>query len=91
MSRATRPMIQILVGLILMPLLSGRSSMEIEAASGRRFRVQPRLMVEPCLWCWEVRDPVHGELIESSWADEWTAYDSPDEALLAAARRVAEL
>jgi len=35
--------------------------------------------------------PVHGELIESSWTDEWTAYDSLEEALLAAAQRVAEL
>jgi hypothetical protein len=48
-------------------------------------------MVEPCLWCWEIRDPVHGELIKSSWTGEWAAYDSAEEALLAAEQRIAEL
>lgn len=48
-------------------------------------------MVEPCLWCWEIRDPVDGELIKSSWADEWIAYDSSEEAFLAAEERVSEL
>jgi hypothetical protein len=48
-------------------------------------------MVEPCLWCWEIRDPVHGELIKSSWTGEWAAYDSAKEALLAAEQRIAEL
>jgi hypothetical protein len=46
-------------------------------------------MAEPCLWCWEIRDPVDGELIGSSWNDEWTAYDSAEEALLAAEQHLA--
>jgi hypothetical protein len=48
-------------------------------------------MVEPCLWCWEIRDPVHGVLIKSSWTSEWAAYDSAEEAILAPERRIAEL
>jgi len=64
---------------------------QIEAVSGRQFLVHARLMVDPYLWCWEIWDPIHGELIKSSWAEEWAAYDSPEEALLAAAEHVAQL
>jgi hypothetical protein len=35
--------------------------------------------------------PHSSELIKSSWAEEWAAYDSPEEALLAAAEHVAQL
>ena len=45
--------------------------------------VEVRLIPEASLWCWEIRDPVQGEVVESCWADDWTAYDSPDAALKA--------
>ena len=70
---------------------AGAVRAQIKCAAGRRLLVQARLMVEPCLWCWEIRDPVHGELIKSSWTAEWAAYDSAEEALLAAEQRIAEL
>jgi hypothetical protein len=51
--------------------------------------VRVRLLPEPCLWCWEIVDR-GGRLIRSSWAAEWTAYESREEALVAGrARRAA--
>jgi hypothetical protein len=41
--------------------------------------VRVRLLPEPCMWTWEICDP-RGELIDSGWASEWTAYDSAEEA-----------
>ncbi len=63
----------------------------LEPSSTERFRVEARLMAEPCLWCWEIRDMVHGNVVNSSWADEWMAYASSDEALTAANIRLREL
>jgi hypothetical protein len=45
----------------------------------------------PCLWCWEIRDEVSGELVENSWTAEWLAYLSQEEALEAGEARLAEL
>lgn len=70
---------------------ASRAPAELEVVSGRRFAIHLHLMAEPCLWCWEVRDLVHGQLIKSSWANEWTAYDSAEEARLAAELQVTEL
>ena len=54
--------------------------------------VRVRLLTEPCLWCWEIVDRRHrGALVESSWAREWTAYESQDEALALGRARLAEL
>jgi hypothetical protein len=53
----------------------------------REFRVEVRLMSEPCLWRWEIRDPC-GEIIDSSWTREWMAYDSAEDALRAGRRRL---
>ncbi len=50
--------------------------------------VEVRLLPEPCLWCWEIRDPNRGELVESSWAAEWAAYPSPEEAYAEGRRRL---
>jgi hypothetical protein len=50
-----------------------------------------RLLAEPCLWCWEICDGVDGPLVESSWASEWVAFASRQEATAAGARRLAEL
>ena len=56
-----------------------------------RFRLEVRLMAEPCLWCWEIRDTVDGHVVESSWSDAWMAYDSSEDALTAANSRLREL
>lgn len=32
--------------------------------------LQVRLLAEPCLWYWKIRDGVDGPLVESSWANE---------------------
>ena len=49
----------------------------------QRVTVEVRLLPDPCLWCWEIRD-AQGGLVESSWANHWTAYPSREEALAAA-------
>lgn len=49
------------------------------------------LLCDPCLWCWEIRDAKNGRLVESSWANEWVAFESPDAAHAAGTRRLAEL
>jgi hypothetical protein len=46
-------------------------------ARERRLSVEVRLMAEPCLWRWEIRDHERGEIVDSSWTREWMAYDSP--------------
>jgi hypothetical protein len=46
----------------------------------RQLNVDVRLMSEPCLWRWEIRDAERGD---NSWTREWMAYDSPEEALRA--------
>ncbi len=47
------------------------------------FTVEVRLIPEPFLWCWEIRDPVRGEVVEGCWTHDWIAYDSRDAALRA--------
>ena len=55
-------------------------------------QVRVRFLPEPCLWCWEIVDPYRrGALVHSSWAGEWTAYGSQEEALAAGCARLAEL
>ena len=53
--------------------------------------VAVRLMSEPCLWQWEIRDPTRNEIVETSWAHEWMAYESPDAALAAGQVRLTTL
>ena len=54
-----------------------------------RLTVEVRLLPDPCLWCWEIRDD-RDEVLESSWAGEWTAYSSPEEALRAGRHRLTD-
>ncbi len=54
----------------------------------RGLELEVRLLAEPSLWCWEIRDPVRGDLIESSWEDEWVAYETPEEAWAAGLDRM---
>jgi hypothetical protein len=60
-------------------------------APERQLSVEVRLMTEPCLWRWEIRDAKRGEIIDSSWTREWMAYDSPEEALRAGRQRLTSL
>ncbi len=48
-----------------------------------------RLLNDPCLWSWELVDPVTNRLLESGWQEHWAAYDSAAEAYTAGARRLA--
>lgn len=56
-----------------------------------RFTLEVRLLPDPCLWYWEIRDAERGQVVESSWVGEWTAYNSADEAYLAGNRRLTRL
>jgi hypothetical protein len=54
--------------------------------------VHVRFLPEPCLWCWEIVDvDRRGALIGSSWAREWMAYPTREEALAAGRARLAEV
>ena len=53
--------------------------------------VEVRLLPEPCLWAWEIRDAQHGEVIESSWTTQWAAYQSPEEAYSEGRRHLVRL
>jgi hypothetical protein len=56
-----------------------------------RLEVEVRLLPEPCLWAWEIRDPSRGGVVDSSWNAEWIAYDSAEEAYRAGRRRLSRL
>ncbi len=56
-----------------------------------RLMVKVDLLGEPCLWRWEILDAENGTLIESSWANEWTGYESSRDALQAGVMRLTEL
>ncbi len=60
-------------------------------SSPDRLTVEVRLLPEPCLWAWEIRDPSHDGVVDSSWNAEWTAYDSAEEAYRAGRRRLSRL
>jgi hypothetical protein len=49
----------------------------------QRFRLEVRLMDDPCLWCWDIKDAVRGSVVQSSWEQQWDAYGSREEALRA--------
>ncbi len=54
--------------------------------------LRAHLRADPCLWYREIVDPCRdGALVYSSWADEWIAYDSREEALSAGEARLGEL
>jgi hypothetical protein len=61
------------------------------ASSIERLTVEVRLLPEPCLWAWEIRDRNRGGVVDSSWNAEWIAYDSAEEAYRAGRRRLSRL
>jgi hypothetical protein len=58
---------------------------------GERLMVKVNLLGEPCFWCWEIVDADGGALVESSWATDWTGYESSQEARGAGILRLTEL
>ena len=58
---------------------------------GRDLAVEVQLMSEPCLWRWEIRDRARGDVVDSSWAGQWMAYESSEEAYRAGYQRLASL
>lgn len=56
-----------------------------------RFVLEVRLLNEPCLWRWEIRDAARDRLVDSSWAGEWMAYNTADEAYRAGRQRLTSL
>jgi hypothetical protein len=53
--------------------------------------VEVRLMAEPCLWRWEIKDRQRDEVVDNSWTCEWMAYDSREEAYRAGRQRLSRL
>jgi hypothetical protein len=56
-----------------------------------RLTVEVRLLPDPPLWCWEIREADRDTVVESSWAGDWTAYDSAEEAYTEGRRRLTSL
>lgn len=48
----------------------------MKSGSGQRLTVEARLLADPCLWCWEIRDAQH-RLVESSWANSLDGLSLP--------------
>src|SRR5207245_11740183 len=71
------------------PATAGGGGMERNQS--QHLSVEVQLMTEPCLWRWEIRDRVRGEIVDSSWTREWMAYESPEEALHAGRQRLTSL
>jgi len=63
----------------------------MESNRGQHLSVEVQLMNEPCLWRWEIRDRERDEVVDSSWARDWMAYESPEEALQAGRRHLTSL
>ena len=63
----------------------------MDAENHEPLTVEVRLLPEPCLWAWEIRDRNRGGVVDSSWDSEWTAYDSAEEAYRAGRRRLTRL
>ena len=63
----------------------------MESHRRQQLSVEVRLMNEPCLWRWEIRDRERDEVVDSSWTREWMAYESPEEALRAGRLRLSSL
>jgi hypothetical protein len=63
----------------------------MDATAPERLIVEVRLLPDPCLWAWEIRDRNRGGVVASSWDSEWTAYDSAEEAYSAGRRRLTRL
>jgi hypothetical protein len=59
--------------------------------SGSALQIHARLLTDPPMWAVEVRDTATHEILWSSWTDEWTAYQTVDQAVRRADEIVARL
>ena len=59
--------------------------------SRERFRVDVRLLDDPCLWQWEIYDTLLDAVVLSSWNHEWAAYPTREEAQASASARLRSL
>ena len=53
--------------------------------------VRARFLADPGMWIADIRDSVTEEIIWSSWIDEWSAYDTVDEATARASEMLRQL
>src|SRR5262249_31682343 len=53
--------------------------------------VRARFLADPWMWIADIRDSVTEEIIWSSWTDEWSAYDTVDEATVRASEMLRQL
>jgi hypothetical protein len=65
-----------------------RSRRAMKEGATSRFRLEVRLMDDPCLWRWDIKDAVRDAVVQSSWDQEWTAYPSHEEAYSAGRERL---
>ena len=63
----------------------------MDVTPSAQLTVEVRLLPDPCLWAWEIRDQKRGGVVDSSWDSEWTAYDSAEEAYRAGRHRLTHL
>ena len=65
----------------------------MRGALSERATVRVRFVSDPCVlaWAWELVDPATGRVLESSWTDRWTAYDSAAHARAEGERRLEAL
>lgn len=60
----------------------------MQPTGSERFTIEVKLMDDPCLWRWEIKDRMRGAVVQSSWDQEWTAYPSKEEAFCAGRDRL---
>ena len=53
--------------------------------------IHARMLESPALWCVELHDGATNDILWSSWTDEWSAYETLDEAKRRADELVARL
>jgi hypothetical protein len=73
------------------PIAGGADAVADSRLAMKQLEVCPRLLADPAMWSVEVRDSITKRIIWSSWADEWCAYDTADDAKRRAAEIVARL
>jgi hypothetical protein len=67
------------------------TSVERSRSMARDLKVVVRLLGEPSLWSWELRDVATDVLVESSWSSCWTAFETREQARADGLRRLGEL
>ena len=63
----------------------------MHTSRSRDLTVEVRLMSDPCLWQWEIKDRTRDEVVDNSWTAEWMAYESREEAYRAGRQRLSHL